>query len=76
MDFPDRDIAPSNSRHHGLAGPEGEGLGQGATHGLQGEGGLEFEVTGLEYMNDDPGEMFSMLVSRRSQEPCSRWWRG
>ena len=34
--FPDEDIAPSYCGQRGLAGPEGEGPGQGAADGLQG----------------------------------------
>ena len=52
--FPDGDIAPSYCGHRGLAGPEGEGPGllmdckEQVVLSAVGEGGLKFEVTGLE----------------------------
>lgn len=80
--FPDGDIAPSYCGHRGLAGPEGEGPGllmdckEQVVLPAVGEGGLKFEVTGLEYMNDDPGEVDVLYAGVKDESGTLRWWRG
>ena len=41
-----------------------------------GEGGLKFEVTGLEYMKDDPGEVDVLYAGVKDESGTLRWWRG
>jgi hypothetical protein len=41
-----------------------------------GEGELKFEATGLEYMNDDPGEVDVLYAGVKDELGTLRWWRG